>query len=374
MKRIKAFTLLELLVAVALVGVLSIIAVYYLKVVPNAQALEAMKLIETNRLALYHHLENKTCTSNGVSETIKGKYGSLVVLGKFNPAEGGSCPTGCTLTYTFNSSGVSKFLAGKTIEAELLQNMKVSKLSSTTVSSEWLPKNFVKIPVKAGDNCSILSDTVGVSTSGGGTSGTETSDTQPTSLTPLPGTPPVESGGSFPSDPSPGGGGTAETTTPESTIDLSDPKNQPSNLVCYANTIAGGSSSWVGFCAVVNEDVTLEFGQALTTVGVIHDMDSVVSPTVAMALYIKKYRKCPETNPSDKLVWTSTYFGIIDEFLAKQPYVISPQPVFYRLKDGQAMLDAVQVAKEESPGFRLSGGNGTRPTCISGYVKPIPKR
>lgn len=158
-------------------GVLATMAVIsYFKFTTKAQANESISLMQSTIISVSNNITQKgQCTlEKGKAQTLKGKYGVLTISGELKPSMGLSCDTGCTLTYTFNSTGVSKQLAGKKVVAQILNNMKLSKVAgSTTVDDRYLPWSFSTVSTMAGDNCTALNESAGQSTNGSGTSGTE---------------------------------------------------------------------------------------------------------------------------------------------------------------------------------------------------------
>ena len=164
-----------MLVTVGVSGLLATIATYnYFNYLPKSQAAESLKVMEMQRIAVVSSIQTNKCTLSGATETIKGKYGVLSISGTYTPAQGETCPTGCKLSYTFNSSGVAKQIAGKKVEANILHNMSLSKLSSTTLPDQYLSKTFTSIAVKSGDSCTAIGGKTSTQTNGSGTSGTET--------------------------------------------------------------------------------------------------------------------------------------------------------------------------------------------------------
>ena len=171
----KGFTIIELLVTVGLVGIITTIAVGTYKVkFPTAQVKEPVNMLEQQRLTITTGISQGYCTPNNNPITMKGKYGVITVSGTLKPSAGQSCPSGCQAKYTFNGSDVSKELQGKIIVVDVLNNLKMSKVTAqTTVDDKYLPKNLIAYSVNAGDSCTAIAATTATATSGGGTSGTE---------------------------------------------------------------------------------------------------------------------------------------------------------------------------------------------------------
>ena len=195
LKTNKGFTLTETLIATAVVGVLAAIAVpsynYYIN---TTQVSEAFRLMDAQRININQMHRNGSCTAVlGTPDVIKGKYGLLTISGTYTPSEGLSCPSGCNLSFTYNSSGISSKIAGKVVSAQILNNGKISKIAgSTSIPNQYLPSVFRTIGVTAGDVCTKVKDDPLVPTTGTIPTGTDTGTPPPPPVTPpvTPVTPP----------------------------------------------------------------------------------------------------------------------------------------------------------------------------------------
>lgn len=204
----KGFTLTETLIATAVVGILAAIAVpQYSYYINSAQVSEAFRLMDAQRITINQTHRTGSCTTIGTtSDAQKGKYGILTVTGNYIPSNGLSCPSGCTMSYTYNLTGVSKEIAGKTISAQILNNGKISKIAgSTNIPDEYLPRTFRALAVSAGDSCSKLANDPLVPTAG-------TPPPSPAPVTPPPPTPPAPAPA-----PSPSGGTGSPSPAPTPT-------------------------------------------------------------------------------------------------------------------------------------------------------------
>ena len=204
----KGFTLIETLVTVAVVGVLSSIAMtaYQLRIA-KAQTMEAFSAMDSMKVHIASNLTKfGKCTPNGGSETTIHKYGSISTSGTAsseslkNPTT--QLDTGCTLKYTFGNNGVSKFLSGKVIQANIFNNLILSKSSTTNVANTLLPKPFTTLTADSVPKTNItnevpdvVKDTTAIvepaptpapttpTNPGGGTSTTPTTTTTTTTTT-----------------------------------------------------------------------------------------------------------------------------------------------------------------------------------------------
>ncbi len=91
----QGFTLIELMIVIAIIGILAAIAIpAYSSYVAKAQASEAFSLIDGVRTPLSLSWgESSACTTTGANLT--GKYGAVVVTTQAN--------VGCTAAYTFSA-------------------------------------------------------------------------------------------------------------------------------------------------------------------------------------------------------------------------------------------------------------------------------
>lgn len=137
------YTLIELIITITIISVLAAIAVpAYQHYIIRSQTSESLALAHGLKTLIAINLQEGTCFSHdatNVSETegidkITGKYGTATIISSTN----GLPP--CGIQYTFNSTGVSGQVKGKTIVMTVSKDSVLAKDSDTTVDDKYLPQ------------------------------------------------------------------------------------------------------------------------------------------------------------------------------------------------------------------------------------------
>ena len=140
----KGFTLIELMIVVAIIGILAAIAIpAYQDYTARSQLSEGVSLAGGLKTQINDNLQNGTCESTESAEdTIVGKYGTAVISGTAVATTSATQETGCVVTYTVNQDNVSNKISEKELVLNMLANGSyVADLSGAkSPDAKYVPK------------------------------------------------------------------------------------------------------------------------------------------------------------------------------------------------------------------------------------------
>lgn len=230
----KGFTLTEMAVSCGILSILAVIAIPgYNVYIARQQAAESVVLMDTlKNKSLQNIIKLGKCTEVGTTETLSGKYGSVVVSGTASKTalidNQVLQKSGCIYTYTLKAEA-HRFISGKTIIADLFNNGALSKSTLSTVDDLYIPKALVTLV--EGVKSTINGDTpVTTPTDPVPQLDPETDPTNPTDPTD-PTTPPTPDPGDKDDNEPDGGNETVNPPTGKPDI-IIDPDNKPDGGVC----------------------------------------------------------------------------------------------------------------------------------------------
>lgn len=143
----KGFTLIELMIVIAIIGILAAIAVpAYSDYIARSQAAEASSLAAGLKTQIIDNMQNSVCTtSNAAIDEQKGKYGTAKITGTvtMNSTTSAMGETGCIIEYTVATTGVSSAIKGKVLKLAVLKNGSLKKTTGTNMDEKYIPKSYL---------------------------------------------------------------------------------------------------------------------------------------------------------------------------------------------------------------------------------------
>ena len=159
----KGFTLIELMIVIAIIGILAAIAVpAYSDYIARSQASEGSSLAAGLKTQVIDNLQNGKCFSEGTTATGAdiqvGKYGTAKIVGSAtntsststgtgtnSTSAAANATTGCKIEYQVNGTDVSSAIKNKKFTLDVLSNGSLTldtNTTATTMDKKYIPKAF----------------------------------------------------------------------------------------------------------------------------------------------------------------------------------------------------------------------------------------
>ncbi|MGH8481647.1 MAG: pilin [Nevskiaceae bacterium] len=147
MKKQSGFTLIELMIVVAIIGILAAIAIpAYQDYIARSQVSEGVQLLGGGKTPLAEFYADQgrwPMTANSVMGTLQGKYvAGIAFYSGGGQAAGGETNPNLALQATFKTTGVSRLIAGFTMLHETTNGGKIWNCQAgggTAIDARYLP-------------------------------------------------------------------------------------------------------------------------------------------------------------------------------------------------------------------------------------------
>jgi type IV pilus assembly protein PilA len=137
MKKPSGFTLIELMIVVAIVGILASIALpAYQDYIARSQVTEGVNFVLGLKTEVNDAMQNGSCGSL----TLSGKYSDTSTSGTPVAATTPTASSGCKVIVTYKSTA-QKSIANKTLNLDILQNESLTSVGQgSTLDIKYIPK------------------------------------------------------------------------------------------------------------------------------------------------------------------------------------------------------------------------------------------
>ncbi len=135
----KGFTLIELMIVIAIIGILAAIAIpAYQDYIARSQASEVVSLADGLKTNVADNLQSGVCSSASTTaqDSIVGKYSTVLIIAAAPTASGV-----CTIKGTYLAAGVSPAIANKVLALDVGSNGSLgqSLTTTTTLAAKYIP-------------------------------------------------------------------------------------------------------------------------------------------------------------------------------------------------------------------------------------------